>query len=457
MSTEEERPVGGDKAESVPERVLPPLPAPAGRAFTVSWWGRRWVAALEDSALDSAQLAAGRRSARRGAVGAVLVRPGRVTAVVSGRDGAAHRADLLLRTFVEAQWRRLLEAVAAEAGRLAALLDGEMPPDLVADGESAGVDLLPGIGDLEPECECGAWDHCEHTAALGYQMGRLLDVDPFLLLLLRGRDEHAVAAGLRPVERRDAPDRHADPVGVAARAAYAAPRVPLPPLPPRPARGGSGPTLPPDTSVGGVDAAGLAYLAAVTARRARHLLERALGEAGGGDPRRPLAGRGPEGPGDTAAVVDPLWQDAAAMASAVRPDAGVGDRLAAGCGRTAAELAVAAAAWSCGGAVALAVLEAAGAADAWPAPRTGPVDAPEAWEEAGGRPAWHRSGGVWTAHGEDAQIRYGPDGRWWPYARRAGDWWPVGGGESGPAAALGVARPAAAEVASDDPSGPTAA
>ena len=38
------------------------------------------------------------------------------------------------------------------AGHIAALLDREMPPHLVEDAAAAGVELLPGIGDLEPRC-----------------------------------------------------------------------------------------------------------------------------------------------------------------------------------------------------------------------------------------------------------------------------------------------------------------
>ncbi|MCZ0982668.1 hypothetical protein O1L60_37395 [Streptomyces diastatochromogenes] len=63
------------------------------------------------------------------------------------------------------------------------------PRDASAPGggrRGGGLDLLPGIGDLEAECGCEAWDHCPHTAALCYQVARLLDEDPFVLLLMRG-------------------------------------------------------------------------------------------------------------------------------------------------------------------------------------------------------------------------------------------------------------------------------
>lgn len=85
-----------------------------------------------------------------------------------------------------ADWDRFLGAAVGRAGHVAALLDRDMSPHLVEDAAAAGVELLPGIGDLEPECTCGAWDHCPHTAALCYQVARLLDRDPYVLLLMRG-------------------------------------------------------------------------------------------------------------------------------------------------------------------------------------------------------------------------------------------------------------------------------
>src|SRR5437868_1297830 len=95
----------------------------------------------------------------------------------------------------------------------AALPGREMPPHLVEDAAAAGVELLPGLGDLEPECDCGAWDHCGHTAALCYQVARLLDQDPLVLLLIRGRDERPLLDDLQarsatptPTEESAAPE-----------------------------------------------------------------------------------------------------------------------------------------------------------------------------------------------------------------------------------------------------------
>ncbi|NEE43805.1 SWF or SNF family helicase, partial [Streptomyces sp. SID8455] len=134
------------------------------------WWGRAWLKALEDTALDGEQLKKGRRLAREGCVGAVSVRPGRITAVVRDRDGTGYRSDVLLQELNDDAWDRFLDMAVDRAGHIAALLDREMEPHLVEDAAGAGVDLLPGIGDLEPECTCGTWDHCPHSGALCYQV-----------------------------------------------------------------------------------------------------------------------------------------------------------------------------------------------------------------------------------------------------------------------------------------------
>ncbi|NEW70207.1 SWIM zinc finger family protein, partial [Streptomyces rhizosphaericus] len=223
------------------ERTFAALPPARGRGFARTWWGQAWLKALEDTALDGEQLKRGRKQAREGAVGAVCVRPGRVTAVVRDRDRTPYRSDVLLREFTGAEWDRLLEVVADRSGHIAALLDRDMPPQLAEDAAAVGVELLPGIGDLEPECGCEAWDHCPHTAALCYQLARLLDEDPYVLLLMRGRgerellDELQVRSAARatrylpPAAEDAAPPA---PEGVPAREAFAAPGPPPLPAPP---------------------------------------------------------------------------------------------------------------------------------------------------------------------------------------------------------------------------------
>ncbi|KAA0921333.1 SWF or SNF family helicase [Streptomyces apricus] len=425
-----------DPYENTPERTFAALPPAHGQGFAQSWWGQAWLRALEDTALEQEQLRAGRRLARAGAVGAVSVRPGRVTAVVQDRDRTAHRADVLVPELSAEQWDRFLDVAAERAGHIAALLDREMPPHLVEDAGSAGVELLPGLGDLEAECDCDAWDHCGHTTALCYQVARLLDQDPFVLLLLRGRGEREL---LDEVQRRSASgtgtgaapgggtaaDRQDVREGVDAAEAYATGDI-LPPLPVVPAVPPE-PGLPPslDTEAvpaPGVDPAALEFLAAQAAREAYRLLVHALGADHGERP--PEAG-------------PTLAQDAVRLASG-RPDAASAARLAKGSGRDREGLALAVRAWEYGGAAALDMLEADRPVEADTYARARAA-VESAWED-GERPALRAVRNRWTTPDGRAQLRLGPDGRWWPYRKERGRWAPAGPAAQDPATALALAE-----------------
>ena len=165
-----------------------------------SWWARAWVQAMEDTSLDSDQLRKGRRYANSGQVGTITISPGRIAATVYSPEDT-YESVVHVDELSADDWRRFSEQVAARSGHIAALLDGEMPHDLVEAAADAGVTLLPGIGDLDPSCTCDAWElPCQHAAALCYQVAWLLDADPFVLLLLRGRTRESLLDGLQTSE-----------------------------------------------------------------------------------------------------------------------------------------------------------------------------------------------------------------------------------------------------------------
>jgi uncharacterized Zn finger protein len=237
-----------------------------GRRFAQSWWGQAWIQALEDTSLDHTLLAKGRAYAKTGRLGPITVGPGRISAHVQEDDTVT--TVIRVEPLTGAQWARFLDEVAAEAGHIAALLDGDMPHDLATAAEQAGVPLLPAVGDLEPDCDCDGWEYpCRHAAALCYQASWLLDADPFLLLLMRGRGAPEVLAELRD---RNVIAEEAAPRGTDAREAFAAAVAPLPALAPVP-----GPAPAPwIDGPAGLDPGALTELAAAAAATARYLLGR---------------------------------------------------------------------------------------------------------------------------------------------------------------------------------------
>ncbi|MEV0184760.1 SWF or SNF family helicase [Streptomyces sp. NPDC050625] len=407
------------------ERTFPASAPARGRGFARTWWGRAWLRSLEDTALDATQVKAGRRLARAGAVGAVSVRPGRVTAMVREPGRAAHRADVLLPRLADEQWDRFLDLAVERAGHVAALLDRELPPHLVEDSAAVGIELLPGLGDLEAECGCGAWDHCGHTAALCHQVARLLDEDPFVLLLMRGIGKGAFFDALQS-RGTSSEEQAAEPVGVDAAEAWAAGDIlpPLPALPGLPDVPGAPASLDAEAPPApGVDPAALAHLAARTAAEAHRLLAEALGAV-------------PEpGPFQAELTVE---QDAVRLAVGA-PEGAVADRLAEGAGRDRKGLSAAVRAWRHGGAAALSVLD-----EEWQVTGEALARTRAALEAARGedddRPQLQASGNRWTVPGAGIQLRLGRDCRWWPYIEERGLWLPAGGPERDPATALAAAR-----------------
>lgn len=271
---------GGESA------ALPAAKGPGSRRpFGATWWGKAWLEALEHRArLDPNRLGRGRSYARRGSVLQLDVDPGVVRASVQGSRVTPYEVTVKIRAFDDAEWDAVLDVVSAQIGRVAALLDGELPPELVDDAHAAGLELLPDAGEVRTDCTCPDFAvPCKHSAAVCYLIADALDEDPFELLLLRGRQKDELLSALRA--RRSVGSEplaiKPQPVGVVAKAAFA--RTPGPiPKPVRPMNQPGAPTAvlvlePPRQS--GVDGKDLVALATDAAGRAWEL---AAGDGDGG-------------------------------------------------------------------------------------------------------------------------------------------------------------------------------
>nr|WP_130438309.1 SWIM zinc finger family protein [Streptomyces sp. BK239] len=401
-----------------PPRLDRGEPAAAADEFAASWWGNAWVSALEEGALDVNRLARGRGYAEQGHVDAITVTPGLVLAYVQGSRPRPYRVQVRLRTLGDEDWERFLDAAVESPAHIAALLDKEMPESLA----DCGVPLLPEPGDLAPQCSCPDHGHpCKHAAALCYQTARLLDADPFVLLLLRGRGERELLDALsrRNATRaaRAAQEREPESLpGIRATDALAARQLtPIPPplpVPPHPGQPPAYPSLPD----GGPDSFALDQLATDAATRAHALLATGRDEVG------ELT----------------LWQDAVRLAAA-RPGSGLTaatrslySALATAAGRTPAELARAVAAWRQGGIDGLAVLE-----EPWDPP-AGRFDRARPLLLAADLPAFRPWRNHLTHPRGHVQLRFGREGLWYAYESEPGhdDWWPRGTPDPDPVGAL---------------------
>jgi len=409
--------------------------------FGRTWWGRAWLEALVQRArLDPDRLPRGQAYARSGAVGELTVAPGEARAQVRGRKTQPYEVRIRVRRFTDDEWDRVLAAISARLGHAAALLDGELPPEIADDAASAGLDLLPGGGEIGPRCSCpDDADPCKHSAAACYLLADALDADPFTLFLLRGRTRDQVLAGIRAWRRGTAPGQAAGPgrtepdqagsgppqpgkaeqpasdEGVDARTAFRLPvplaPIPAVPLPPqRPGHPAALPVDPPPWRSGLRE--DLLELAADAASRAWEMAVGLSADAGLTlDPEADLARRAARALGTPGFAT-----------LAVR--SGVRER----------DLARQALAWRQGGLAGLELLRAE-----WD-PAAEDPDAAELLTAA--RVVLRaKTGAAGTVKGNritagQLQLRLGRDLRWYPYARSDEDWEPSGSPETDPARAI---------------------
>ncbi len=172
--------------------------------FGKTWWAGRWIAALEQL-VDPRRLARGRSYARSGQVVTLDVGRGGIDARVQGSRPTPYKVGIRFRPLSDAEWERVIDAMAAEALYAARLLSGEMPEQIENVFAAAGTSLFPATGgDLVTECSCPDWANpCKHVAAVHYLLGERFDADPFLIFALRGRSQEDIAAALR-ARRTDA-------------------------------------------------------------------------------------------------------------------------------------------------------------------------------------------------------------------------------------------------------------
>jgi uncharacterized Zn finger protein len=186
--------------------TYPRIVARSRSARATTWWGKAWVRAVEESAYGAAELRQSRASARAGTVGGLTVEAGSLFAAVEDRDDVwSPRIALPL---LDADQRTaFVEVVAARTGRVAALLAGSLPFDVVEEAEESGVELLPYGGEFDATCRCDAWTQpCVHALAVLHQCTWLIDDDPFVLLHLRGLSRERLLSDLHGREQLEPVD-----------------------------------------------------------------------------------------------------------------------------------------------------------------------------------------------------------------------------------------------------------
>ncbi|MCB0908172.1 MAG: hypothetical protein KDB63_13750 [Nocardioidaceae bacterium] len=201
----------------------PRLPPRRTATRARSWWAKAWLRAVEESSFSDTDLRQARSLARAARVGPITVEEGRFFAAVEDDEPGAVSVTVPVLDGSAAEL--FVELVGAESGRIAAMLAGDLPHQLVEEAEEGGIELLPYGGELGASCTCHAWvDPCPHALAVGLQLSWLVDLDPFVLTHLRGLPRDVLLARLH--ERGGgAPTEAADDVETGLEAMLRAERI----------------------------------------------------------------------------------------------------------------------------------------------------------------------------------------------------------------------------------------
>jgi uncharacterized Zn finger protein len=164
-------------------------------SFTRTWWGDRFIEALE-SFTESNRLGRGRSYARGGKVKSFEINGNHITAKVRGSVNPyfgvytepTYDISIEMQPIAKANWSKAIQSLASKASMVSKLMLKEVPDDIETVFNKLHLHLLPhNRDDFKTNCSCPDYANpCKHIAGVYYLVAGQLDQDPFLLFELRG-------------------------------------------------------------------------------------------------------------------------------------------------------------------------------------------------------------------------------------------------------------------------------
>jgi len=174
-----------------------------GRTIAATFWGKAWCEHLESYSDFANRLPRGRTYVRNGSVVDLQIKPGRVTAHVSGSE--LYEIDINIKPLAQSRWASIRSECAGKIASVLELLRGRLSKGVMEIITHRETGLFPEPSEITLNCSCPDWaDMCKHIAAVLYGVGARLDEKPELLFVLRQVDHldliEQAAAGLTPAD-----------------------------------------------------------------------------------------------------------------------------------------------------------------------------------------------------------------------------------------------------------------
>lgn len=173
--------------------------------FSRTWWGERFIKALE-AFTDDSRLQRGRSYARGGKVLHLEIEKNCITAMVKGSINPyfgvykepTYNIFIEIKPIAKKSWDEAIQKLSSKASIVSRLLLNEVPENIEDTFAELGLNLLPhSSNDFKTDCSCPDYANpCKHIAGVYYLVASQLDSNPFLLFELRGLSKTELQAKL---------------------------------------------------------------------------------------------------------------------------------------------------------------------------------------------------------------------------------------------------------------------
>jgi uncharacterized Zn finger protein len=158
-----------------------------GRKIVGTFWGKAWCDNLEAYSDFASRLPRGRSYVRNGSVVDLQIKPGSITAMVSGSE--LYRVKITIKPLQASTWDGIRQSCSGKIASVIELLKGSISDHVMQIVTNQSTGLFPSPMEIEMDCSCPDWaGMCKHVAATMYGVGARLDNQPDLIFSLRKVD-----------------------------------------------------------------------------------------------------------------------------------------------------------------------------------------------------------------------------------------------------------------------------
>ena len=155
------------------------------RKIAATFWGKSWCEHIEFFSDYENRLPRGRTYVRNGSVCHLLIKKGKLSAIVAG--SSLYNIEIDIQPLPIEKWLEIKKKCSGQIGSILELLSGQLSDSVMNVVCHREQGLFPLPGEIKVSCSCPDWaTMCKHVAAVLYGVASRLDHSPGQIFLLRG-------------------------------------------------------------------------------------------------------------------------------------------------------------------------------------------------------------------------------------------------------------------------------